>query len=433
MSVTRTKGAIPSNMVLNNITIRQTNRKTQDIDKWRQAIRSFENIVNPVRLWLYDLYEDIILDGQIEATWGKRLDYVQNKKLIYINKDKQQDEEINKLLNSSDLRVIRKELLNSIAWGFTTIQINSILYDDMQECWKIDYDLIPRKHVHPERNFKCISKDQSVASKDFMFMEDPLQRYMLWAGDPQDKGLLCIAAQYVIYKRGGFGDWSQFAEMFGMPFREASYEDYDDATRIKLEEAMEKWGSANYLIRPKGAELKIHDAASSSGSNTLYKDLVAACNAEISKIFLGNTLTTDQGEKGARSLGEVHNDAEKQKHMNDETLILEILNTKFRAILKLFGIDCTGGAILFQDDEADWAKMLQKWQVYAGIAQTVPVSDDTIYEEFNIPKPDNYDQLKQEMQQKQALNDFSKAFKQDPNNPDNAPKNLFGVLRNFFV
>ena len=433
MTVTRIKGTVPSNMVINNITIRQINRKTQDIDKWRQAIRSFENIVNPVRLWLYDLYEDIILDGQIEATWGKRLDYVQNKKLIYINKDKQQDEEINKLLNSSDLRVIRKELLKSIAWGFTTIQINSVLYDDMQECWKIDYDLIPRKHVHPERNFQCISKDQSVASKDFMFMEDPLQKYMLWAGDPQDKGLLCIAAQYVIYKRGGFGDWSQFAEMFGMPFREASYEDYDDATRLKLEEAMEKWGSANYLIRPKGAELKIHDTASSSGSNTLYKDLVGACNAEISKIFLGNTLTTDQGDKGARSLGEVHSDAEKQKHMNDENFILEILNTKFRAILKIFGIDCIGGAILFQDDEADWAKMLQKWQVYAGIAQTVPVSDDTIYEEFNIPKPDNYDQLKNEMQQKQALNDFSKAFKQDPNNPDNAPKNFFGVLRNFFV
>lgn len=433
MTVTRTKGTTPSNVVINNITVRAPYRKTQDIDKWRQAIRSFENVINPVRLWMYDLYEDIVLDGQIIATWGKRLDYVQNKKLIFVDKDKKQNDEINKLLNSPDLRVIIKELLNSISWGYTLIQINSIAYDELEERWKIDYDLIPRKHVHPERNFQCISKDQAVCNKDFLFNEDPLQRYMLSAGEPEDKGLLCVAAQYVIYKRGGFGDWSQFAEMFGMPFREAAYDDYDDATRLKLEEAMEKWGGANYLIRPKGAELKIHDTGGSSGSNTIYKDLTAACNAEISKIFLGNTLTTEQGDKGAKSLGEVHNDAEKQKHMNDEAFILGILNSKFRAILKLFGIDVTGGAILFQDDEADWAKMLQKWQVYSGIAQTVPVSDDTIYEEFNIPKPENYDQLKQEQQQKQALNDFSKAFKQDPNNPDNTPKNFFGVLRNFFA
>ena len=32
------------------------------------------------------------------------------------------------------------------------------------------------------------------------------------------------------------------------------------------------------------------------------------CNEELSKIFLGNTLTTSQGENGARSLGDVHKD-----------------------------------------------------------------------------------------------------------------------------
>lgn len=432
MGVNVKKGNTDTKVLVNQINIRAPFRHTQDIEKWRNAIRSFENVVNPTRLPLYDLFEDICLDGQIEAVWGKRVDWVLNKDLIFIDKSKNQDENINKLLNSPDMRFFKKEIINAILWGYTLIQVNNIYFDDLEERWIIDFDLIPRKHVHPERNFKCISIDQNLAEKSFMYQEDPLKKYMLWAGEPEDKGLLVKAAQYVIYKRGDFGDWSQFAEMFGMPFREASYEDYDEATRVKLEEAMEKWGGANYMIRPKGAELKIHDTGNSAGSNTIYKDLKDSCNAEISKIILGNTLTTEQGKTGAKALGTVHEDAEKQKHMSDEKFILDILNSKFRSILKTFGIDVTGGAILFKDDEADWDKLLVKWTVYAGISQQVPVGDDTIYEEFNIPKPKDYDSLKEDMKQK-SLNPFSTPLQNPLNEKTQKPANFADVLRNFFA
>jgi len=431
-TVTRTPGNKDTKIVVNQINIRAPYRSTQDIEKWRTGIRSFENIINPSRLILYDLFEDVSLDGQIESTWGKRVDWILNKPLVFIDKTKNQDEDINKLLNCPDMRFVIKHLLDSILWGYTLIQVNNIYWDDMEERWIIDNDLIPRKHVHPERNFKCISRDQNMPTPDFLYQEDPLKKYMVWAGEAEDKGLLVKAAQYVIYKRGDFGDWSQFAEMFGMPFREASYEDYDEATRIKLEDAMEKWGGANYMIRPKGAELKIHDTGGNSGSNSIYKDLLAACNAEISKIILGNTLTTEQGDKGAKSLGTVHEDAEKQKHMNDEKYVLDILNSKFRAILKTFGIDVTGGAILFMDDEADWDKLKTKWEVYAGISAKVPVDDDTIYEEFNIPKPKDYDKLKEEMKQN-SLKAVATAFNQTVNDGKTPPQNILHAIKNFFV
>ena len=431
-TVTRKTATKDTNIVVNQINIRAPYRSTQNIEKWRSGIRSFENIINPSRLILYDLYADIFLDGQVISTWGKRVDWVRNKERVFIDRTKNQDENINKLLNCPDMRYVLKDLLDSIMWGYTVVQVNNIWFDEIEERWRIDYDLIPRKHVHPEKNFQCISKDQNLATRDYLYMEDPLSRYMLWAGEPSDMGLLASICQYVIYKRGDFGDWSQFAEMFGMPFREASYEDYDEATRIKLEEAMEKWGGANYMIRPKGAELKIHDTGNNAGSNSLYKDLKDACNSEISKIVLGNTLTTEQGKTGAKSLGVVHEDAEKQKHMDDEKFILDILNSKFRAILKTFGIDVTGGAILFKDDEADWDKLLTKWTVYSGIAQTVPVDDDTIYEEFNIPKPANYDALKEEMKQN-SLNAVATAFNQNLNDPKSSPQNILHSIKNFFV
>ena len=431
-TVTRKAGTKDTNIVVNQINIRAPYRSTQNIEKWRSGIRSFENVINPSRLILYDLYADIFLDGQVISTWGKRVDWVRNKERVFIDRTKNQDEKINKLLNCPDMRYVLKDLLDSIMWGYTVVQVNNIWFDEIEERWRIDYDLIPRKHVHPEKNFQCISKDQNLATPDYLYMEEPLAKYMLWAGEASDMGLLASICQYVIYKRGDFGDWSQFAEMFGMPFREASYEDYDEATRIKLEEAMEKWGGANYMIRPKGAELKIHDTGNNAGSNSLYKDLKDACNAEISKIVLGNTLTTEQGDKGAKALGTVHEDAEKQKHLDDEKFILDILNSKFRAILKSFGINVTGGAILFKDDEADWDKLLTKWTVYSGIAQTVPVDDDTIYEEFNIAKPANYDALKEEMKQN-SLNAVATAFNQNLNDPKSSPQNILHSIKNFFV
>lgn len=432
MAVTRKKGKMPEKGVsITNINVRVPNRNSQNIESWRSAIASFENQTNPTRTRLYDLYKDIELDGQVLATWGKRCDAITNKRLLF-KKEGMEDEQITSLLNSPEMRLIIKELLKSIAYGFTLIQINRIRFDDDEEQYKIDWNLIPRKHVHPEDGFQCVSKDQNMATKDYMFMEKPMSDYMIWAGERDDMGLLCSVAQYVIYKRGSFGDWAQFAEMFGMPFRELSYDDYDPETRAKLEKAMEEWGAAGYIIKPKSAELTLHDTGGSTSSAEVYDMLISKCDAAISKVILGNTLTTEQGEIGSQALGEVHKESESEKNASDQLFILSILNTRFRAVLKKFGFDVTGGEIMYEGLETDWDKLQTKWNVVREIAQTVPVDDDYIYEEFDIPKPDNYEQMKEEM-----LHVMQPAFTgDDVINADirnDKPKNLFARLRNFFA
>lgn len=427
---TRNKASDAKNIVVQNITIRTPNRKTQDIDNWKSAIKNFENLINPSRVLLYDMYDDISLDGQIESTWGKRQDAILNKDLLFV-KDGKEDEELNKLLNSPSMRLLIKELHNSIVWGYTLVQVNDIRFKEEEEQYEVDFDMIPRKHVHPERGFECISKEQNSANKDILYKEPPLSRYMLWAGNPKDMGLFVKCAQYIIYKRGDFGDWAQFAEMFGMPFREGRYDDYDDATRIKLEKAMEFYGGANFAILPKGAEFKIHESSSQSGSSTLYKDLYAACNAEVSKIILGNTLTTEQGERGSQSLGNVHAQTEADKNKADAKFILDILNGKFRAILKAFGFNVQGGYIWFKSPDADWNQLKVKWEVISGISNKIPVEDDYIYEEFDVPKPKDYDKLKKEMQEQQQLSHIAPfVHEHEHSAPD---KSLRQRILSFFV
>lgn len=438
MAVTRTKGKVPDKIIIHNINIHNASYNTQDIENWKQAIRSFENLTNPVRTSLYDLYENIELDGQIEATWGKRQDAILNRELVFVNNGII-DEDISKLLNSPDMRLLLKELHNSIAWGYTLIQINNIYYDDEEENYRIDFDLIPRKHVHPEQGFECVSKHQSMATKDWLYKEEPLSKYMIWAGDPKDKGLYCKAAQYVIYKRGGFGDWAQFAEMFGMPFREMIYDDFDDATRVQLEKGLQEWGGAGYSIHPRSSELKIHETGGSTGSKDVYDLLIRACDASISKTILGNTLTTEQGDRGALALGEVHQDMENAKTESDALFILSILNTRLRAILKRFGIPLSGGNIWFKSPDKDWDNLQKKWNVLDSIGNKIPIEDDYIYEEFDIPKPENYEELKEELRIRHTFNPFemplNNPLKGDENrlNEKVKPKNLISRVFDFFV
>lgn len=432
MGVKRTKGKVPEKGInITNINVRVPNRATQNIESWRSAISAFENQTNPIRAYLYDLYKDIELDGQVIATWGKRCDAITNKRLLF-KRDGEEDEGITSLLNSPDMRLIVKELLKSIAYGFTLIYIDKIYFDEDEEQYKIDWDLIPRKHVHPEKGFECVSYQQNMATRDFLFMDKHNAGWMVWAGERDDMGLFSAVAQYVIYKRGGFGDWSQFAEMFGMPFRELSYDDYDPETRSKLEKAMEDWGAAGYIIKPKSAELTLHDTGGSTSSAEVYDMLISKCDAAISKVILGNTLTTEQGEVGSQALGEVHKESENEKNASDQLFILSVLNTRFRAVLKKFGFNVTGGEIMYEGLETNWDKLQTKWNVVREIAQTVPVDDDYIYEEFDIPKPDNYEQMKEEM-----LHVMQPAFAgDDVINADirnDKPKNIFARLRNFFA
>jgi len=380
-----------------NIIFKAPDRQSKDISSWRRALEAFDSLSNPNRVRFYDLIEDITLDGQIEATWGKRADAITHTSLIF-SKDGKEDEELNRLLSCPDMLSLIKDIHSTVAYGYTLIQIKDIVYNEQQEQYHIDYSLIDRRHVHPEQGWECVSIEQNQASKDFLYKEPPLSDYMMYMGEPKDKGLLFKAAQYVIYKRGGFGDWAQFTECFGMPFREMTYDEYDEATRAKLEDMLRNWGAFGYMLHPKGSELTLHPATSTSGTS-VYKELTDACDAAISKTILGNTLTTEQGSSGTQALGTVHLSVEQEKKEADRTFVLSVLNTQFKAILRRFGFDVAGGQIWFASEGKDWNQLALKWQVVSGIASRIPVDDDFLYEEFDIPKPKDYNSLKEQMKQ----------------------------------
>lgn len=382
MAKTTRKAGATGSINITELVLKQPNRSNVDIKKWRTAIQSAESTISPRRKDLYDLYFDLILDGHLISVMEKRQRAVKSLPVIF-TKDGAPVDQVNEFLDTKAFRDMLSDLNDSKFWGHTLVQL-----DFTGE--KLTYELIPRKHVKPEIGVVTLS-ESDMSGVDFR--SEPEFNYILEAGGRKNLGKLMAAAQYVIWKRGGFGDWAELAELFGRPLRKGKYNPNDNEGKSALISMLEKLGGAPYIAYPEGTDVQV-DASGSNLTGDIYEKLKDACNAEMSKIFVGSTLTTEQGQKGARSLGEVHERGEHDVFTDDRLDIISLLNNEFKRLLELHGFPVTGGKFTYQDTEELSRKVQLDMVKIIRNDLSVPVSDDYIYETFDIPKPDNYDELK---------------------------------------
>ncbi len=359
--------------LIQKIEVTQTHRSSQDIDSWRNAIKSAESTFFPRRILLYDLYSEVLLDGHLTAVTEKRKLSVINTPLHFVE-DSKINEEITSLISTENFMELLNEILESKIWGHSLIELS--FADGL-----LIPTLLPRKHVVPERGI--IIKRQSDV-EGFSYREFPFTNYILEVGERNSFGLLMKAAQYVIYKRGGFGDWAQYCELFGMPFRVAKYDGYDEKTRTDLESALKAAGSAAYIVIPKEADLNFIQN-NTQGSAILYDMLVDSCNKELSKLILGQTTTTEAS--GAYAQAKIHQEVEMEIHFADKLFVKNVLNDKLISLLRIHGFKVGNGKFVFLEKENIDKKT--RLEMDLKLAEKIKIDDSYFYENYNIPLPQN--------------------------------------------
>jgi hypothetical protein len=402
-------------IIIQNIDIRAPRRQTQDIANWRTALTTAENVTCPKRTLMYDLYDDVKIDARLDAQIGKRKRAVSNSRIVFIENGKE-NEIITDIAKQPWFRDMLADLLDSRFWGHTLLEFQ---FGD-----NISYNLIPRKHVMPEKGM--ILHEQSDVS-GFSYKDAPYSDYVLEAGKPTDFGLIYKAAPYVIYKRGGFGDFAQFCEIFGMPFREAKYDGYDENVRQQLLNMLKEAGSASYAVIPREAEITFHNNTT-SGLNTPYPELRRACNEEIDILILGQLLTTSPGENGARSLGEVHMEVEESIHNDDRIFVKNLLNFGFKRLLEIHGYPVGKGEFDYQKSYN--MPLKDRILIDEKLNGIVPMDDDYYYETYGVPKPKDYDVQKEKKEKAAQNNPFS--FPANNPDPKQDPKNRLSIWDRFF-
>ena len=369
----------------NTIVLTQPKRFGIDIADFMAAVRAAESVDFSTRYKLYDLYTDIMQDTHLTSVIDKRVQSVLSSNIEFQYNGKP-DEKINELIRSPWFTRCVEDILAARWWGFSLMQF----YKDGD--W-LDYNLIPRKHVDPIK--------KQILRRQTDIIGIPWEEYkdLLFVGYKDDLGVLFKAAPWVIYKRNNVADWAQFAEIFGMPIREYIYETDDNEARQKAYEDSKNSGSLSVFIHAKDTELLLKEAGNKTGSADLYERFCERCNSEISKLILGNTLTTEASEKGTQALGTVQKKGEDKKIQADRRYVLNVLNYDMTDIFLAMGINTTGGEFYFPEPkEVDLAAKMNIFSK-AKKAFNLPMSDDQLYEEFGIVKPDNYDELKAKNEQ----------------------------------
>jgi phage gp29-like protein len=374
----------------NVIVLTQPKRFGLDIADYMSAIRAAENVDFSRRYKLYDLYSDILMDTHLTCVIEKRKNAVLCSDIEFQVNGKP-DETVNEQIRSPWFNKLIGDIIDARFWGFSLCQF----YKEGE--W-VDYDLVPRKHVDPIK--KLILRHQTDVTGL------PWDKYtdLLFIGSPSDLGLLAKAAPWVIYKRNTTGDWSQFSEIFGMPIQEYIYDSDDEESRQRAMEDAANTGSLAQFFHAKDTEFKLTEAGNKTGSADVYERLCERCNNEISKLVLGNTLTTESSENGTQALGTVHKKVEDKVAQADKNYVLNVLNYDMSDIFAHMGINTAGGVFCFPEKKE--TDSTTKLNIITTLKKNfnLPVSDEYLYEEFGVEKPDNYEQIKKEQDEQNQHN-----------------------------
>ena len=388
-----------------------------DMNAYINSVKSALNIDFTNRVRLYDMYESSMLDLHLSGVLDKRLRGV-TKIPIEFRRNDQPDDVINAQLRSPWFKELRKDLIMSHFWGFTLVQFY------LDEDGNIRYDLINRKHYDPihRKLLKYQGAIDGISIDEFP--------NTMFVGSERKLGIFAELLPAVLYKRGNMADWARFANIFGMPIREYTYDAGDEDARARLIADARRQGSNAVYIHPKDSELTLIEASNKTGSSELYRTFAEYWDSKMSIRVLGNTLTTDARENGTQSLGTVHKQEEDEMNADDCGFLLDILNYNMRPVFQNLGFNVDGGEFVYAShDKINPSQQIDIVQKLSSMG--LPIDDDYLYETFSVRKPDNYEELKlMKEAERQAMRDALAADKGDNKNTSQTAIN--NRLRSFF-
>ncbi len=358
-------------IIINELVIRSVDRSRKDILTWRNALISAESVYYPNRCRLYDMYEDVILDGHLSGIINKRMDAVLNKEL-YFEKEGKKNTSFDSLIQSDAFRKLMLLIMETRFWGITGIEFIPGKF--------LDFEAIPRKHIKPE--LSLIAYEQSgIEGVAYTNVEN------IWViGEKKDLGLLLKCASYALYKRGGMADWAQYLELFGQPVRIIKYDSYDEQTKSELKKVLDASGSSLSMMIPRQADFEIKDGKQSNGDGNLQLKFINAMNDEMSITVLGNTETTTSSTTSGYAQSKVHLEQQYEITGSDMNYMIGMLNhPKFIKVLHSYGFNANTGKFVFvKEKDIDYLKA--RMEIDKEIALHVPIPLDYWYNTYGVDK-----------------------------------------------
>lgn len=210
-------------------------------------------------------------------------------------------------------RTILWELSDAIGKGFAAVELIGSLINGR---WTVtDARGIPQWALRPKTDVDGYPIENAWEHKTKTGWEDvPDGKLLIWELQNQGSyltgGLMWSTLWYACFKNFSIKDWIAFMEAYGQPFRLGYYPPQFDENSPEVEtlaRAVIDIAADAGAIVPEGMKIEFANAMK-SGSPEAFENLAKYIDEALAELYLGGTLTTSAGEKGARSLGDVHQD-----------------------------------------------------------------------------------------------------------------------------
>ncbi len=197
-------------------------------------------------------------------------------------------------------------------WGFEKISVKK------QRRFRFDID----------GNLRILTRDdmlQGIAAPDRKFI---VHRYSIEDDDddPYGVGLGSVLYWPAWFKRQALAHWLRSNEKHASPTTLAQYQGaYDKTRQDEIGAALTQMANDTALVVPDNVAISLLEAKNSGGADA-HEALNRYLDELMSEAVLGETLTTNSGQRGARALGEVHNEVRIAIAKADSDLVSQTLH-----------------------------------------------------------------------------------------------------------
>lgn len=267
---------------VSRIVPKTVSRARADIGTWKSALRAADNVENPRRAKLQNLYSGILLDAHLTAQIELRMNHSLSVPFV-LKREGQVDEESTALLKAARWKNdIDREILWANYKGYSLVELTT-------ERGTLLVTSLPRNNIIPEKGVLLLSEDDTtgVAYRD-------CREYGTWIlefGSREDYGLLNKAIPHVLFKRFAQSCWSELCEIYGIPPRFIKTNTQDPEMLNRAETMLRDMGSAAYFIIDQEESFEFAKGADTNGD--VYNNLISLCNSEISLLITGAVIGQD--------------------------------------------------------------------------------------------------------------------------------------------
>ena len=322
------------------ISPQQFARIRNDISSWRAAIQEAEAAYYPYRVQMQRIFQDTILNEQVQACWKKRRDLSLLRKFKICGEDGVDVPELSALFKKRWFTNFLTYAIDTIGFGYTLISLGDIVNSMFPKL-----TIVRRQNISPDRRTVTawpnmpggVSWDDPQVSPWHIYIDTPNEV----GSSPCGFGLFYYVAQAEIYLRNNTGYNADFQELFGQPIRIGKTEKTDENEREEFANDLANMGSSAWMLLDPVDDVKLLESKNFGTGYQSFADFEKRLEAKISKVLLGHADAIDSvpGKLGAGQGGE---ESPAQLALNDIQVsdgrfLEEVINDQLIPRMRAFG------------------------------------------------------------------------------------------------